>query len=334
MAEPTSAAIEDYLVEERTFPPPPEFVANALVTGTAIYDEANDDFEAFWARQAARSGELVEGLAHDLRVGAALRQVVRGRRAQRLLQLPRPPRRGRPGRQGGLPLGGRAGRHPHHHLRRAARRGAALRQRPQGPRRGQGRPGQHLPADDPRAARSPCWPAPASGRRTRWCSAASRPTPSPTASTTPRPRCSSPPTAAGGAARRCRSRPTPTSPWPTSPTIEHVVVVQRTGTDVHMEAGRDLWYHDIVAGRRSGLPARADRQRAPALPALHLGHHGQAQGHHAHHRAATSPRWPSPTSTSSTSTPTPTSTGARPTSAGSPATATSSTARWPTGPPA
>ena len=41
----------------------------------------------------------------------------------------------RPRRQGGVPLGGRAGRHPHHHLRRPARRGAALRQRPEGPRR-------------------------------------------------------------------------------------------------------------------------------------------------------------------------------------------------------
>jgi acetyl-CoA synthetase len=56
MAEPTAAAIEDYFVEDRKFPPPPEFAANALVTGTAIYDEAADDFEAFWARQA---GELV-----------------------------------------------------------------------------------------------------------------------------------------------------------------------------------------------------------------------------------------------------------------------------------
>ena len=36
---------------------------------------------------------------------------------------------GGPGRQGRLPLGGRAGRHPHHHLRRAARRGVPLRQR-------------------------------------------------------------------------------------------------------------------------------------------------------------------------------------------------------------
>jgi acetyl-CoA synthetase len=53
MADPTSAAIEDYLVEDRTFPPPPEFVTQTLVTGTAMYDEANDDYEAFWARQAA-----------------------------------------------------------------------------------------------------------------------------------------------------------------------------------------------------------------------------------------------------------------------------------------
>src|SRR4051794_3077909 len=53
MAEPTSAAIEDYLVEERKFPPPADFAAAALVTGTAMYDEAGDDFEAFWARQAA-----------------------------------------------------------------------------------------------------------------------------------------------------------------------------------------------------------------------------------------------------------------------------------------
>jgi acetyl-CoA synthetase len=49
MAEPT---IEDYQVEDRTFPPPPEFVANALVTDRSLYDEADADAEAFWARQA------------------------------------------------------------------------------------------------------------------------------------------------------------------------------------------------------------------------------------------------------------------------------------------
>ena len=49
MGEPT---IEDYLLEERRFPPPPDFVAGALVTDDALYREAEADVEAFWARQA------------------------------------------------------------------------------------------------------------------------------------------------------------------------------------------------------------------------------------------------------------------------------------------
>jgi len=32
-----------------------------------------------------------------------------------------------------------------------------------------------------------------------------------------------------------------------SPVVEHVVVVKRTGHDVHMQAGRDFWYHDLMA---------------------------------------------------------------------------------------
>ncbi len=35
------------------------------------------------------------------------------------------------------------------------------------------------------------------------------------------------------------------------PSIEHVVVVQRTGNEVVMEDGRDVWYHDAVAGQSS-----------------------------------------------------------------------------------
>ena len=49
MAEPT---IEDYLREHRTFPPPPGFAADALVADDSIYDDADADFEAFWAKQA------------------------------------------------------------------------------------------------------------------------------------------------------------------------------------------------------------------------------------------------------------------------------------------
>ena len=49
MSEPT---IEDYYVEERTFPPSPEFVAAALLSDTSHHDEAAAGPEAFWARQA------------------------------------------------------------------------------------------------------------------------------------------------------------------------------------------------------------------------------------------------------------------------------------------
>jgi acetyl-CoA synthetase len=44
--------IEALYQEDRTFPPPPEFAAQALVTGPELWQEAEKDVEAFWARQA------------------------------------------------------------------------------------------------------------------------------------------------------------------------------------------------------------------------------------------------------------------------------------------
>ncbi|MGH9118587.1 MAG: acetate--CoA ligase [Acidimicrobiales bacterium] len=49
----TGAAIEDWFVEDRTFPPPEQFKKEALVVDTSLYDQANEDFEGFWAKQAA-----------------------------------------------------------------------------------------------------------------------------------------------------------------------------------------------------------------------------------------------------------------------------------------
>ena len=49
MSEPT---IENYFVEDRTFPPPADFAARALVSDRSLYEEADADVEAFWARQA------------------------------------------------------------------------------------------------------------------------------------------------------------------------------------------------------------------------------------------------------------------------------------------
>jgi len=46
-------AIESLLAEGRTFPPPEHFKRDARVVGAGVYDEADEDFEGFWARQAA-----------------------------------------------------------------------------------------------------------------------------------------------------------------------------------------------------------------------------------------------------------------------------------------
>jgi acetyl-CoA synthetase len=45
-------AIEVFGLEDRTFPPPDWFVKDAHVTDRALHDEADADYEAFWARQA------------------------------------------------------------------------------------------------------------------------------------------------------------------------------------------------------------------------------------------------------------------------------------------
>tara|TARA_B110000014_G_scaffold264348_1_gene265167 strand:- start:2072 stop:4063 length:1992 start_codon:yes stop_codon:yes gene_type:complete len=49
MSEPT---IEDYYVEERTFPPSDHFQANAIIADRSLYEEAEADRLGFWARQA------------------------------------------------------------------------------------------------------------------------------------------------------------------------------------------------------------------------------------------------------------------------------------------
>ena len=181
------------------------------------------------------------------------------------------------------PLGGRARRHSHDHLRRTARRGAAVRQRPEGSRRRQGRPGQHLPADDPRGgdrdARLRSHRRPAQrGVRRLLVAVAGRPH--------QRRRgegAASPPTAAIGAARCSRSsrRPTRRSPTPPpSSTSSSSARRQRRRDDrrprplVPRPDGR----------RRRRVPGRADGLGGPPLPPLHVGYHRQAEGHHAHLR--------------------------------------------------
>ena len=100
------------------------------------------------ARRGARLVDRADPGAR--RLEPAVLQVVRRRQAERLLQLPRPPRRGGDRRPGRLPLARRGGRGGRGHLRRPAPRRAAARQRAARAWRRGRRRGRHLPADDPR----------------------------------------------------------------------------------------------------------------------------------------------------------------------------------------
>jgi acetyl-CoA synthetase len=45
--------IDDLMLENRKFPPADDFKRQALVADTSLYDEANEDYQGFWARQAS-----------------------------------------------------------------------------------------------------------------------------------------------------------------------------------------------------------------------------------------------------------------------------------------
>ena len=53
MASDEAKDIDDLMAENRKFVPPAHFVKDTLVASTFLYDEANEDYQAFWARQAA-----------------------------------------------------------------------------------------------------------------------------------------------------------------------------------------------------------------------------------------------------------------------------------------
>ena len=128
------AAIEDYYLEERLFPPPEGFVDQAVVADRSIDERAERDVEGFWAEQARALDWFDEWhtvLEWDLPFA---RWFVGGTLNVSHNCLDRHVAAG-PRRAGGHPLGGGARRHPDHHLRRAAGRRGAVRQRAQGPRR-------------------------------------------------------------------------------------------------------------------------------------------------------------------------------------------------------
>ena len=281
---PMSDTIESLLAEGRTFPPPPEFIAHALVRDRAIYDEADADSEAFWARQAA---ELLDWstpwhtvLEWDLPfakwfVGGKLnvsyncldRHVEAGHGDQVAYHW-----EGEPGDARTITYA--------ELLDDVCRLANALKELGVAARA----TGSTSTSGWCPSCRSRCSPARASAPRTRSCSAGSRPTRCATASTTPRPRCSSPATARGGAGSVVPLKETADAAVAECPSIEKVLVLRRTGHDVP----DDRRARRLVARPRAPavdrVRARAHGRRGPALPALHERHHGEAQGHHAHDR--------------------------------------------------
>ena len=256
---------------------------------------------------------------HDARMGPAVRQVVRRRQAQRRLQLRRSPRRERPRRQGRLPLDRRARRHADDHLRRSAARGEQGGQRAARARHPDRRPGRDLHADDPGAADRDARLRPdrraAHGRLRRLLRRGAR-----------RPHRGFP----GQAGHHRGRRLAPRQAGDLKPAVDEALLQtpDRSSTCSSCDAsatpsrrgrpmteGRDVWWHDIVDRQSAEHTPGPGRLRAHALPALHVGHDRQAEGHPPHERRLPARHGFSPTGRSSTSSRT-TCTGARPTSAG------------------
>jgi acetyl-CoA synthetase len=61
-------------------------------------------------------------------------------------------------------------------------------------------------------------------------------------------------------------------------TVKHVIVLKRTGQPVDMVAGRDVWWHDLVAGMPADLPAEPMDSEAPLFILYTSGSTGKPKG--------------------------------------------------------
>ncbi len=96
--EPTDKSIESLMTEERTFPPSDEMRANSYISSDEQYKEmwrqSIEEPDAFWLEQAKSLSWITEPTKSleflwDYGSSENRAHLVRGRRAQRVLQLPR-----------------------------------------------------------------------------------------------------------------------------------------------------------------------------------------------------------------------------------------------------
>ena len=327
----SGATLYNLSTESRSFPPSAEFAAQANATED-WYARADADREGFWAEQAERltwaravgqGARLADAPFAKWFVGGKLnvayncvdRHVEAGHGDQVAFHWEGEP--------------GDAARSPTPTCSARCAKAANALDRARG---AAGRPGRDPAADDPRGRRSRCWPARGWAPCTASCSAGSR-----------RARCKARIEDAeakllitsDGQFRRGKPAPMKENTDEAvadTPTIEHVLVVRRTETEVPWTEGRDVWWHEIVDRQSDTHEAEAFDAETPAVHPLHLRAPRGSRRASCTPPVATSPRRRTPTTSCSTTSPARASSGAPPTSAGSPGTATSSTGRWPTGP--
>ncbi len=274
---------------DKIYDVPPAWAKRAFVDEAKykeMYARSIKDPNGFWAEQAKRI-DWIKPFTKVKNTSFApaqrLDQMVRGRHAQRRLQLHRPASRQarRPDRDH---LGRRRpqGRQEDH-LQATARRGLPLRQRAEGARRQEGRPRHHLHADDPgsgdRHARLHAHRRRAFGGVRRLLAGFAR-----------RPhrglqidrhhhrrrrRARRPQDSAQGQ-HRCRRR------QGRRRHLDHRRAPHRRQGE-HEAGPRRLLRRDRQ-DRAGRLPVRGDERGGPAVHSLHLGLDRQAEGRAAHHR--------------------------------------------------
>ena len=315
MSESQEQGLSALLNETRTFPPP-EHLAKEANAQPGIYAEAQADPLAFWELQARRL-TWAEPWSQVLDWDPPFARWFVGGKLNVAVNCVDRHVDGGPGRSGGLPLGGRAGRHPHDHLRRPARLGLPGRQRPDaswacGPG---DKVAIYLPMI-PEAVVSmlACARLGRSAHRRLRRLLLRRPAqPHPRLR---RPLRRSPPTAATAAARRARSSPRSTRPCASAPTSS-----TRPGGAAH-RAGRRLGRRAATCGgTRSWTGNRRSTPPRPSTPSTRSTSCTPAGRRPSRRASSTRAAATSPTSrrriaSSSTSSPRRTSSGRRPTSAG------------------